>query len=315
MENKKVLFIDRVHPVLALELEHHGYDCHYDPEYFINNDFTNFKEFIGIIVRSKKIGKQILSRPNKLKFIGRVGAGLENIDVKYAEDLGIKCINSPEGSRDSVGEHCLAMLLNMLNNICKSDAEIRNKIWDRNANWGTEIKGKTIGIIGYGNMGSAFAEKLSGFGVNVIAYDKYKSNYSNSYVKECMMDELFEECDILSLHIPLTEETSYLVDETYLNRFKKDIYLINSSRGMVIKTSDLVESIKSGKVKGATLDVLEYEKSAFEKLDWTEYPQDLKYLVEAENVIITPHIAGWTTESYYKLSKVLFDKIQKEFKF
>lgn len=311
MENKKVLFIDKVHSVLALEFEDHGFECHYNPEYFIDNDLSKFDEFCGIIVRSKKIGKEILSKPNNLRFIGRVGAGLENIDVKFAEELGIRCLNSPEGSRDSVGEHCIALLLNLLNKVCKSDAEVRNNIWDRNANWGTEIKGKTVGIIGYGNMGSAFAEKLSGFGANVIAYDKYKFDYSDEFVKECEMDELYEECDVLSLHIPLTEETNYLVDTAYLEKFKKQIYLINSSRGFNVKTKDLVQALKAGKVKGAALDVLEYEKSAFEKLDWTEYPEDLKYLVEAENVIITPHVAGWTDESYYKLSKVLFDKIQK----
>lgn len=313
MENKKVLFIDRVHSVLALEFEHHGYDCHYDPAYFINDDLSKFEEFCGIIVRSKKIGKDILSKPNNLKFIGRVGAGLENIDVKFAEEQGIKCINSPEGSRDSVGEHCIAMLLSLLNKICKSDIEVKNNIWDRNANWGTEIKGKTVGIVGYGNMGSAFAEKLSGFGADVIAYDKYKFDYSNEFVKECKMEELFENCDVLSLHVPLTEETTYLVDADYLSKFKKDLYLINSARGMVVKTKDLVLALQDAKVKGAALDVLEYEKSAFERLEWTEYPDDLKYLLEADNVIITPHVAGWTDESYYKLSKVLFDKIQKEF--
>lgn len=315
MENKKVLFIDKVHSVLALEFEDRGFECHYNPEYFINNDLSKFQEFCGIIVRSKKIGKEILSKPNNLRFIGRVGAGLENIDIEYAEELGIACFNSPEGSRDSVGEHCMALMLNMLNKICKSDAEIRNNIWDRNENWGTEIKGKTVGIIGYGNMGSAFAEKLSGFGATVIAYDKYKFDYTNEFIKECKMDELYEECDILSLHIPLTEETNYLIDSAYLEKFKKQIYLINSSRGMNVKTKDLVQALKEGKVKGAALDVLEYEKSAFEKLDWTQYPEDLKYLVEAENVIITPHVAGWTDESYYKLSKVLFDKIQKELEF
>ncbi|MBC35677.1 MAG: hypothetical protein CL663_06540 [Bacteroidetes bacterium] len=313
MEPNRILIIDRVHSVLALEFQHYGFQCLYDPEYFDKGDLSDFEEFYGIVVRSKKIGKEILLNPNNLKFIGRVGSGLENIDVDYAESLGIKCFNSPEGSRDSVGEHCMSILLSLLNKVCKSDQELKKNIWDRNNNWGTELKGKTIGIIGYGNMGSAFAEKLSGFGVNVIAYDKYKKGFSDAFVTESSMERIYAETDILSFHVPLTEETEYLLNTDYLSSFTKDIYVINSSRGKVVRTADLVQAMKEGKVKGAALDVLEYEKSAFEKLDFNTLPEDLKYLLDANNAIITPHVAGWTDESYFKLSKVLFDKVRKEF--
>lgn len=309
MTKHKILFVDSCHPVLEESFDKMGLTCDYNPE-IILDDTADLSIYVGLIVRSKKITKDLIDRFSKLIFIGRVGAGLENIDIDYADSKGIHCFNSPEGSRHSVGEHALALLLAVMNKISKADAEIRNGQWLRNDNWGTEIKGKTVGIIGYGNMGSAFAEKMSGFGATVIAYDKYKFDYSDQYVREANMDQLFEECDILSLHIPLSEETRYLVNTDYLNKFKKNIFLINTARGKVLNTPDLVQALKSGKVLGAGLDVLEYEKSAFEQIEVENMPETLKTLFKFDKVILSPHVAGWTNESYYKLAKVLFDKIE-----
>lgn len=310
MSKPKILFVDSCHPVLEESFDKMGLECEYNPT-IIQDQEADLSNYIGVIVRSKKITTTLIDRFVNLLFIGRVGAGLENIDVDYADSKGIHCFNSPEGSRHSVGEHSLALLLAVMNKICKADAEIRNGQWLRNDNWGTEIKDKTVGIIGYGNMGSAFAEKISGFGANVIAYDKYKFDYSNQYVQEAKMDQLFEECDILSLHVPLTEETRYLVNIDFLNKFKKNIFLINTARGKVLHTPDLVQAIENGKVLGAGLDVLEYEKSAFEQIEIDNMPEALKVLLKSDKVVLSPHVAGWTDESYYKLAKVLFEKIQK----
>ncbi len=306
---KKILFVDETHPVLIERFEKLGYPCDYKPEYVLSED--DLDNYLGIIVRSKKITKKVMQRAQNLKFVARVGAGMENIDLDFAEQKGVKYFNAPEGSRDAVGEHTVSLLLAVMNKIAAADAEVRKGIWNRNGNWGTEIKGKTIGIIGYGNMGSSFAEKISGFGAEVMAYDKYKFNYSSNFVKETTLEELFEKADILSLHVPITEETHYMVDDAFLQNFRKDIVLLNTARGEVLKTIDLVKHLKSGKVLGAGLDVLEYEKHAFEKLE--NLPEDFKYLSGARNVVFSPHVAGWTTESYYKLAMVLFEKIQKEF--
>lgn len=310
MTEYKILFVDSCHPVLEESFDKMGLTCDYNPE-IILDDKADLSIYVGLIVRSKKITADLIDRFSKLLFIGRVGAGLENIEVDYADSKGIHCFNSPEGSRHSVGEHALSLLLAVMNKICKADAEIRKGQWLRNNNWGTEIKDKTVGIIGYGNMGSAFAEKISGFGADVIAYDKYKFDYSDQYVQEALMERLFEECDILSLHVPLTEETQYLVNKDYLNKFKKNIFLINTARGKVLHTPDLVQAIEKGKVLGAGLDVLEYEKSAFEQIEIENMPQALKALIKSDKVVLSPHVAGWTDESYYKLAKVLFEKVKE----
>jgi D-3-phosphoglycerate dehydrogenase len=236
---------------------------------------------------------------------------MESIDVEHAEKKGIACFNSPEGSRDAVGEHSVGMILALMNNICYSDKQVRQGIRKREENSGLEIKGKTIGIIGYGNMGSAFAQRLQGFEAEVIAYDKYKFNYSSNLVKEETMKTLFEKTDILSLNVPLTVETYYLVDNLFLNKFKKNIFIINTARGPVVKTDDLVKNLKSGKVRGAALDVLEYESFSFEKYNTDEFPESYKYLITSDNVVLNPHIAGLTKESYVKLSNVLANKIMK----
>jgi D-3-phosphoglycerate dehydrogenase len=309
MPKSKILFVDTCHLVLEEFIDKSGCEVVYIPDALTKHEI-NLSAYIGLIVRSKKVTAQIIDRMPNLKFIGRVGAGLENIDVTYAESKGVQCFNSPEGSRHTVGEHAVGLLLSVMNKISKADAEVKNGIWDRDNNWGIEIKDKTIGIIGYGNMGSAFAEKISGFGVKVIAYDKYKFNYSDEFVQEAKMEQLFEECDIFSLHVPLTEETRFMVNSEYLNEFKKNIFLINTARGKVLETNDLVQAIESGKILGAGLDVLEYEKSAFEKLDIENLPESLKYLFNSDKVVLTPHVAGWTHESYYKLAKVIFEKVK-----
>lgn len=310
MHKGKVLFIDTTHPVLTEELTAYGFQC----DYFENYDEADYRrivhEYTGIIIRGKiRLDSDFLAAAEKLKFIGRVGAGMENIDTEYARSRGIVCLNAPEGNRDAVGEHTLGMLLMLMNNLKKADNEVRKGIWLRAENRGYEIKGKTVAIIGYGNMGSAFAQRLSGFGARVIAYDKYKFEYGNEYVEESDMETVFNEADILSLHVPLTEETEYLADEHYFAKFRKPVWLINTSRGKVVKTAALVESLKSGKVRGACLDVLEYEKMSFEGLPATSLPEDFQYLVNSGNVVLSPHIAGWTHESHYKLAKVIADKV------
>lgn len=307
---KKVLFIDTVHPLIRQELTAMGFHCDEFPSYGRKEYEAVASEYTGLIIRSKiKIDKPFLDKAVQLKFIGRVGAGLENIDVEYAQSLGIHCLNSPEGNRDAVGEHSLGMLLALLNHICRANREVRQGKWIREGNRGMEIKGKTVGIIGYGNMGSAFAQRMRGFEANVIAYDKYKFDYSDEFVRETVMDELWATTDILSLHVPLTAETHYLANEIFFNNFKNNIVLLNTSRGQVVQTSALVNALKSGKVKAAALDVLEFEDSSFEALPADVNP-DFSYLLGAENVLLTPHIAGWTLESNVKLASVLVEKIR-----
>lgn len=311
---KKVLFIDTTHPILEKELSEMGYICEHFPEYK-RQDFINcINEYFGVIIRGKiKLDNEILEKAENLKFIGRPGSGLENIDVKFAESKGIKCFNSPEGNRLAVGEHAIGMLLSLLNNMSKANREVRNGIWDRDGNRGIELNGKTVGIIGYGNTGSAFAQNLKGFNVDVIAYDKYKSAFSNDFVREAGLNEIFEFSDILSLHIPLTEETHYLINDKFIKQFSKQIYLINTSRGPIVNTSELVKNIESGKILGAALDVLEYEKLSFEMIENTSIPEAFNYLINSDKVILTPHIAGWTNESNFKIAKVIADKIRMEF--
>jgi D-3-phosphoglycerate dehydrogenase / 2-oxoglutarate reductase len=309
----KVLFIDSVHPIIHEELRAHGFLCDYFPDY-TRQDFEKIiSQYFGIIIRSKiKIDKDLLDKATSLKFIGRVGSGMENIDLPYAVLKGVTCMNSPEGNRDAVGEHTLGMLLSLINHINRADRQVHEGKWIREGNRGMEVKGKTIGIIGYGNMGSAFAQRLMGFEANVISYDKYKINYSDGNTTETNLETIFETTDILSLHVPLTMETHYMVNSEFLGKFRKKIWLVNTSRGSVVNTMDLSNQLKAGKVMGAALDVLEYEDSSFESLSGSR-SEDLIYLLNAENVLITPHIAGWTTESNYKLAKVLVDKIKVAF--
>ncbi len=306
----KILFIDSNHPSLHQTLEKAGHVCHLHYDWTKEEIIQNIHLYDGIIIRSKiKITKAFLDKATNLKFIARAGAGMENIDVAYAESKGIKCIHAPEGNRDAVGEHALAMLLALFNNVLRADKEVREGKWLREENRGVELMGKTVGIIGYGNMGSAFAERLKGFGVKLLVYDKYKTNFGNECIQESSLERIFDEADIVSLHVPLTAETERMVNDTFINSFRNNIYIINTARGKCLNTDDLVLNLKSGKVLGACLDVLEYEMTSFETLDVTMLPEAFQYLTKSDKVILSPHIAGWTIESHRKIAMVLAEKI------
>ncbi len=306
----KILFIDSNHPSLHQTLEKAGHVCHLHYDWTKEEIIQNIHLYDGIIIRSKiKITKAFLDKATNLKFIARAGAGMENIDVAYAESKGIKCIHAPEGNRDAVGEHALAMLLALFNNVLRADKEVREGKWLREENRGVELMGKTVGIIGYGNMGSAFAERLKGFGVKLLVYDKYKTNFGNECIQESSLERIFDEADIVSLHVPLTAETERMVYDTFINSFRNNIYIINTARGKCLNTDDLVLNLKSGKVLGACLDVLEYEMTSFETLDLTMLPEAFQYLTKSDKVILSPHIAGWTIESHRKIAMVLAEKI------
>ncbi len=308
----KILFIDSNHNLLHETLEKAGHVCDLNYAWTKDEIINNVHLYDGIVIRSKiKITKEIIDKAVKLKFIARAGAGMENIDIVYSESKGIKCLHAPEGNRDAVGEHAIGMLLSLFNNLCRSNKEVREGKWLREENRGIELSEKTIGIIGYGNMGSAFAERLKGFGVKVLVYDKYKKNFGNEFIIETSLEEIFELADVLSLHTPLTDETNYLINDAFINSFKKNIYIINTARGKCLNSVDLTKNIKSGKVLGACLDVLEYEMLSFEKLDSSSLPEAFQYLSQSEKVIFSPHIAGWTHESNKKIAKVLAEKILK----
>ncbi len=312
MALNKILLIDTIHPVFKKLISEAGIECD-DGTHLSKEEILNIiHQYAGIEIRSRfVIDKNFLDQCNQLKLIARGGAGMENIDVKVANEKGIICINAPEGNRDAVGEHALGMLLMLLNHLKRADAEVRQGIWKREENRGTELQGKTVGIIGFGNMGSAFAEKLRGFGVKILAYDKYITldTLLFPYVTQTSLETIFEEADILSLHVPLTSETKYIVNDHFLQQFIKPVYLINTSRGKVVATSALVNQIKSGRVIGACLDVLEYESISFEQLAHADMPEPFKYLVNSEKVILSPHIGGWTHESNEKIARVLAEKI------
>lgn len=306
----KILFIDSNHPVLHETLQKAGHTCDLNYTWTKEEIEKNIHLYDGVVIRSKiKFTKEIIDKAKNIKFIARAGAGMENIDVAYAESKKIKCLHAPEGNKDAVAEHAIAMLLGLFNNICKADKEVRQGKWIREGNRGVELFGKTVGIIGYGNMGCAFAERLKGFGVNVLVYDKYLKNYGNDFIKETTLEDIFEKADIVSLHTPLTDETHYLINDSFINRFKKNIYIINTARGKSLNTSDLVKNIQSGKVLGACLDVLEYEAVSFENIDTSNIPEPLAYLFQSNKVILSPHIAGWTHESNERIAKILAEKI------
>ncbi len=310
----KILIAEPTHEILQKKLENAGFVCDYVPDIEYQDLLNLIKPYTGLVIRSKfKIDAEFIDKSESLKFIARAGAGMENINTVYAETKNIKCLNSPEGNKDSVAEHALGMLLSLVHKLNSADKEIRKGIWNRQTNIGTEIQGKTIGILGYGNMGSAFAQRLSGFNVKIIAYDKYKTKYSNEYVSEVSEHELFEQTDILSIHVPLTHETQFMINDRYLNAFKKEIIIINTARGKIIKTDDLVKNLKTNKVNAAALDVLEYEKSSFTDIFKGKDSPALNYLINSEKVILTPHVAGSSKESYKKIAEVLADKIIKEF--
>jgi len=305
-----ILIIDKVHKILPELLRNKNNHVDNFQNISPNEAKKLIKNYEGLIIRSKiKLDRNILKEAKKLKFIARVGAGMESIDIDAAKEFGIKLINAPEGNRDSVGEHSIGMILALFNKICSSNNSVKNGSWDRVAGKGIELMGKTIGIIGYGNMGSAFARRLSSFGVRVISYDKYKIAYSDAYTEEVDLQYIFDETDILSLNVPLTEETHYMVDANFIDKFRKNIYIINTARGKVIKTSDLVKKIQEGKILGAALDVIEYENISFENLSIANM-QDFDFLKKSPKVLLTPHVAGITEQSFEKLAIVVFKKIQ-----
>ena len=306
----KILFIDTIHPLLKQELEKENHIC--DTAYNKNKDEIEqiINNYQGLIIRSRfKIDKQFIDCGSNLKFIARAGSGLENIDVDYAKNKNIHCYNAAEGNRQAVAEHALGMLLSLFNNLNGADQEVRNGVWEREGNRGIELARKTVAIIGYGNNGSAFAEVLKGFDIKILAYDKYLKNYSY----KSTMESIYKEADIVSLHIPLTEETTYLVDDNFINRFVKNFYLINTARGKCINTKNLVKALENKKIKGACLDVLEYEKTSFENLSKDGITSDMQYLMNAQNTILSPHVAGWTVESNVKIAEVLLNKFTSDF--
>lgn len=307
VKKMKILQLDKNHPLISQQLTAKGFVVEKDHTSSYDQVLEKISDYDGLIIRSRiPLDKNFLTRASHLKFIARVGAGMENIDVEIAADLGIKLINSPEGNRDSVAEHVVGMLLILMNRLFIAANEVKNGIWKREENRGDELLGKTFGIIGYGNMGKAVARRLSGFGVEVIFYD-ILPDLSDEYATQVSLKELQERADILSLHIPLTPETHYLIDDVFISKMEKDFYFINTARGKNLKTKALVEAIRSGKVLGACLDVLEYEKSSFENLESEN--QDLKFLLDSDKAIVTPHIAGWTHQSKEKLAQVIVDKI------
>ena len=310
----RVLHLDTNHPLLIEQFNALGFtnDENYTASKIEIESIIH--QYDGIVIRSRlPIDRQFLDKASNLKFIGRVGAGLENIDVKYAREKGIFLAAAPEGNRNAVGEHALGMLLSLFNKLNKADQEVRKGRWDREGNRGEELDGKVVGIIGYGNTGKAFARKLRGFDVEVLCYD-IVGGVGDELARQVGMLEIYQKTDILSLHVPETDETKSMVNTEYLNSFHNDIWILNTARGKCIRSRDLVDALKSGKVKGAGLDVLEYEKTSFEQLfDDSAMPEAFKYLINAENVILSPHVAGWTVESKIKLAQTIVDKIKAEF--
>lgn len=304
--NKKILIADYLHPTFKEEAEKMGFECDDQPLISREETIAILSEYTGIVIRTKfNIDREIIDAGVNLKVIARAGAGMDNVDEDYAILKGIQCINGPEGNRDAVAEHVIGMLLSLLNNLNVADDEVRHGIWNREGNRGYELKGKTVAIIGYGNTGQMLARKLSGFEVKVIAYDKYKIGFSDAFAQEVSMEQVVKEADILSFHIPLTFETRQLFNEEYLFHFKKQILLLNASRGEVVHTKAVLNGLKNGKISAAGLDVLELEKfPALAEQEW------FAELSENKKVILSPHIAGWTHESYRKISEVLAQKLK-----
>lgn len=305
-----IFALDTTHDILETALENAGHTL-------IRHYATPVEELVavidqadGIIIRSRvPMNADFLKHATKLRFIARFGAGMENIDLNYAASRGIHCLNAPEGNRQAVGEHALGMLLNLFNRINIADDEVRRGLWLRQENTGEELDQKTVGIIGFGRMGSAFNKVLGGFDSKVLLYDKYLEDFGSYANRKAEMEDLFREAEVVSLHLPLNEETRYLVNDDFIQRFKKPFYLINTSRGPIVETAALVRGLESGKILGACLDVLEYEKASFKTAFDGDMPEPLNYLIHSDRVILTPHIAGWTTQSFEKMARILADRI------
>ena len=311
MCSMRILLLDKNHPLITEQLLAKNFILEEDFASSYDEVCDKIEHYDGVIIRSRiPLDQNFLRKAKNLKFIARVGAGMENIDIPVAEEVGIQLINSPEGNRDSVAEHVVGMLLILMNRLFIASNEVKNGIWLREENRGDELLGKTVGLIGYGNMGKATAKRLSGFGCKVIFHD-ILPNLSDEFATQVSLDELKDHAEVISLHVPLTDSTNYLVNAEFISEMKNDFYFVNTARGKNVETKSLVEALKSGKVKGACLDVLEYEKASFENLE-TEN-EDLKFLLNSEKAIVTPHIAGWTHQSKEKLAQIIVDKIVTSF--
>lgn len=308
---KKVFFLDTVHPILAERLTQSGeYECIEAHDWTREQCESQLSDAHGLVIRSRfTMDESFLQFTPSLQFIARSGAGMENIDEAYCAQRGIQLYNAPEGNRNAVGEHALGMLLSMMNKIHTANRDVKNGIWDREGNRGTELDGKTVGIIGFGNNGKAFAKKLRGFDITLLAYDKYKTGFGDDFVIEATLEALLRKSDVISFHIPQNEETVYFANQEFFDALGKPIYLLNLSRGKIVETKSLIESIVKGTTISAGLDVNEFEKKSFEQFFDQSDNEQLKFLLESDHILLTPHVGGWTTESYYKLSSVLADKI------
>ena len=308
MKQKLIIHIDENHPILIEGLRKLGYknDKYYNSD--LKTILDRIKDYNGLVIRSRfKIDKTFIDKAKNLDFIARVGSGTENINVNYALSKNISIINAPEGNRDAVGEHALGMLLSLTNNLLPANESIKQGVWEREKFRGYEINGKTVGIIGYGNMGKSFANKLKGFNCNVICYD-IKKNLGDLNSRQVSLNELKNKSEIISLHIPLSVSTKKMINRDFIRKIKNPFWLINTARGSVIETDDVVEALKSKKILGAALDVLEYESSSFESI-FKKNIESLDYLIKAKNVILSPHIAGWTYESHKKLAQIILNKV------
>ena len=310
----KVLHLDRNHPLIIKQFAALGFENEEDYSSTKEEVLKKIHHYDGLIIRSRfSLDASFLQKAAKLKFIGRLGAGLENIDEAYAKSNDIFLAAAPEGNRNAVGEHALGMLLSLFNNLNKADKEVRSGTWDREGNRGVELDGKTIGIIGYGNMGKAFAKKLRGFDVEVLCYD-IMGGVGNDDARQVGILELQQRCEVLSLHVPQTELTIGMINSEFINAFQNPFWLLNTARGKCVVTEDLVNALKSSQILGAGLDVLEYEKSSFEDMFvGNNMPPSFEYLIKVENVLLSPHVAGWTIESKIKLAQTVVDKVKAKF--
>ena len=307
----RILQFYKNHPLISEQLQSKGFEVVEDHTSTYDEVIEKIKDYEGIIIRSRiPLDRNFLEKSSHLKFIARVGAGMENIDLEAAEKFNISLINSPEGNRDSVAEHVVGMLLVLMHRLFIASVEVKNGIWLREENRGDELLGKTVGVIGYGNMGKATAKRFSGFGCKVVFYD-ILPDLSDEFATQVSLKDLKEQADVISLHVPITDETHYFIDENFIAEMSKPFYLVNTARGKNVKTQALVEALKSGKIKGAALDVLEYEKSSFENIEIVN--DDFNYLLQSEKVIVTPHVGGWTIQSKEKLAQFIVDKIIKGF--
>lgn len=305
---KKAVITGNSHPFLQEALAEKGYDVVYAPEISYDELKAKASDISGLILTTRiTVDKELIDAAPGLKWIGRLGSGMELVDVPYAESKGITCVSSPEGNRNAVAEHSLGMLLALMNRIVVSTKEVKNFEWKRNPNRGTEISGKTVGIVGYGNTGSSFARLLKPFGITVLAYDKYKNDFAEDHVKEASLEQVCKYSDIISFNMPLTDLTYHMVNKDLINQMEQQPVIINASRGKVVKTSDLIEGLKQKKISGACLDVLENEKLATFS---PEQKAELHWLTDQDNVVITPHIAGYSHEAFLRMVTVTLNKLE-----